>query len=94
MYILLYLFGCSGSSLVQWVFSSCEEWGLLSTCSAQSSHCGGFSCFGAQALGTWAAVIVGHGLSSCDFLALGHTAFSKCSSRALERKDFRGGTWA
>ena len=94
MYTLLYVFGCAGSLLVQWVFSSCGEWGLLSTCSAQSSHCGGFSCFGAQALGAWASVIVGHGLSSCDFLALGHTGFSNCSSQALERKDFRGGTWA
>ena len=31
-------------------FSSCGEWGLLSSYSAWSSHCGGFSC-GAQALG-------------------------------------------
>ena len=28
-------------------FSSCIEQGLLSTCGAQASHCGGFSC-GAQ----------------------------------------------
>ena len=32
-----------------WVFASCSEWGLLS-CDVRSSHCGGFSCFGAQAL--------------------------------------------
>ena len=35
--------------------SSCREWGLLSSCSEQASHCCGFSC-GAQAqlsCGTW-----------------------------------------
>ena len=31
-------------------FSSCSEWGLLSTCGAQASHCSGFSCCGARAL--------------------------------------------
>ena len=33
-------------------FSSCGEWGLLSSCGAQASHSSGFSC-GAQALGSW-----------------------------------------
>ena len=37
-------------------FSSCGKWGLLSSCCARVSHCGGFSC------GAWA---LGHGLSSC-----------------------------
>ena len=27
-----------------WDFSSCSEQGLLSSCSAWASHCGGFSC--------------------------------------------------
>ena len=31
-----------------WAFASCSEWGLL-CCGVKSSHCGGFSCFGAQA---------------------------------------------
>ena len=39
-------------------------------CSAQASHCGGFSCSGAQALGTQASVVVAHGLSSCGSWAL------------------------
>ena len=47
---LLFIFGCAGSSLVHGLFSRCCEWGLLSSCGAQASHCGGFSC-GAQALG-------------------------------------------
>ena len=42
-------------------------------CGAQASHCGGFSCCGAWALGTWASVVVAQGLSSCG-------------SRALERR--------
>ena len=44
-------------------FSGCGKWGLLSSCGVQASCCGGFSCFGAQALGTWASVVVAHGLS-------------------------------
>ena len=38
----IFIFGCAGSSLSAQVFSSCSEW---------ASHCGGFSCCGAQALG-------------------------------------------
>ena len=33
-------------------FSSCGEWGLLSSCGEQASHCGAFSC-GAWALEHW-----------------------------------------
>jgi len=32
-------------------FSRCGEWGLLSSCGAQASHCDGFSGCRAQALG-------------------------------------------
>ena len=31
-------------------------------CSAWASHCGGFSCCGARALGARASVVVAHGL--------------------------------
>ena len=34
-----------------WAFSSCSEQGLLSSCGAWASHCGGFSRCGARALG-------------------------------------------
>ena len=34
-------------------------------CGAQASHCSGFSCCGAQALGAQASVVVVRGLSSC-----------------------------
>ena len=39
----------TGSSLLWRLFSSCSEQGLLSTCTAPASHCGGFSCCWAQA---------------------------------------------
>ena len=41
-------------------------------CGAWASHCGGFSCCKAQALGTRASVFVAHGLSSCGSWALEH----------------------
>ena len=43
-------------------FSSCGERGATLPCSAQASHCGGFSCCGARALGAWASAVVAHGL--------------------------------
>ena len=39
--------------------------GLTLRCGEQASHCGGFSCCGARALGTQASVVAAHGLSSC-----------------------------
>ena len=38
-------------------------------CSAWASHCGGFSCCRAQALGTQASVVVVCELSSCGLRA-------------------------
>ena len=35
--------------------------GATLCCSACASHCGGFSCCGAQAPGSWASVIVAQG---------------------------------
>ena len=46
-----------------------------------TSHCGGFSCCGAQALGAWASVVVACGLSSCGSRALEHK-LSSCGARA------------
>ena len=63
-----------------WAFSSCGERGLL-CCSAQASHCSGFSCCRAWALGTRASVVVAHGLSSCGSRALEHR-LSSCGARA------------
>ena len=56
------IFGCAGSSLLCGLFSSCSEWGLLSRSCAWASHCGGFSCCGAQALGQEGFAVVASGL--------------------------------
>ena len=45
-FIYLFVFGCTGSSLLCGLFSSCGERGLLSSCSVQASHYSGFSCCG------------------------------------------------
>ena len=47
-----------------WAFSSCGDQGLLSSCGAQTSSCGGFSCCGEWAVGTGSSVVVAHGLWS------------------------------
>ena len=62
-------FGCSGSSLLYagflclWVGATLH-WGT------QASHCGGFSCCRAQALGRQDSVVTACGLSSCGAWAL------------------------
>ena len=65
IYLFIYslIFGCIGSSLL----GAC---GLslvvvsrgYSSLGCVVSHCGGFSCCGARALGTRASVVVAHGL--------------------------------
>ena len=50
-------------------------------CSARASHCNGFSCCGARALGAWASIVVAHGLSSCGSRALERT-LSSCGAQA------------
>ena len=47
--IYICIFGCAGPSLLHVLSSSCGEWGLLSV--AQPTRYGGFSCYGARALG-------------------------------------------
>ena len=41
-------------------------------CSAQSFHCGGFSCCGAWALGAWASVVAARGLQSAGSVVVAH----------------------
>ena len=47
----------------------------------RASHCGGFSCCGAQALGVRAPVVAAWGLSSCGSRAPEHR-LSSCGARA------------
>ena len=62
-------------------FYSCGKQGATLRCSAWVSHCGGFSCCRAQALGAWVSVVVACGLSSCDSQAL-ERRLSSCGTRA------------
>ena len=62
-FIYLLIFGCTGSFLLRWLFSSCREWELLSTSDARASYCGGF-CFRAQAPGHIGSVAVAPRLQS------------------------------
>ena len=55
--------------------------GAALRCGAWASHCGGFSCCGARALGAWASVVAARRLSSCG-------------SRALEHRLSSCGAWA
>ena len=55
--------------------------GATLRCDAWASHCGGFSCCGAWALGMWASVVVARGLSSRGSQALEHR-LSSCGTRA------------
>ena len=61
----LFIFGCIGSSLLRAGFLYLQRAGATLHCSAGDSHCGGFSCCRAQALGEWASVAVARRLSSC-----------------------------
>ena len=59
--------------------------GATLRCGVWASHCSGFSCCGAQAIGTWASVVVAHGLYSAGSEVVAH-GLSSFGSRALERR--------
>ena len=92
IYLFIYLFlAALGLCCCMRAFSSCRllfvvVHGLLIVvatlrCGAWASHCGGFSCCGARALGAGASVVVAHGLCSCGSWALEHR-LSSCDARA------------
>ena len=72
--IILFIFSCAGSLLLSGLFSSCGKQGLLSSCSVRASHCGGFFCCGAQAIGHMGSIV------GCS-RALEHR-FKNCGTRA------------
>ena len=48
---MFYLFLLAlGLCCCPWAFSSCGDWGLLSSCGVRAAHCSGFSCCRAWAL--------------------------------------------
>ena len=73
-FFLMYLFilGCVRSSLLHAGFLYLRRAGATLRCSVQASHCSGFSCCGARALGVQASVAVARRLSSCGSQALKH----------------------
>ena len=73
----MYLFlAALGLCCCMQAFSSCSEWGYSSLqCASLSFR--GFSCCGAQILGTWASVFVAQGLNRCSAWAL--VAHAMCS---------------
>jgi len=63
----IYLFLVAlGLHCCAWAFSSCGEWGLLSSFGAWAFHFGGFSCCRAWGLGCWGFSRCG----TCDLWAL------------------------
>ena len=93
LFIYLFIFGCIGSSLLCVGFLWLLRAGAALHCGEWASHCGGFSCCGARALGTQASLVVARGLSSCGSRAL-ECRLSSCGSRALERRLSSCGSWA
>ena len=63
--IIYFIFDCPGALFLRKLFSSFGKRGLLSSCGAWPSHCCGFSCYRAQALGPAC-------FSSCGSQALEH----------------------
>ena len=71
-FIDLFIFGCVGSSLLRTGFLQLQWAGATLRCGARTSHCGGFSCCGARALGVWASVVVARGLQSAGLAVVAH----------------------
>ena len=69
------------SSLLRAGFVWLWQAGATLYCGVQASHCGGFSCCRAQALGAQASMVAAGGLSSCGSRALEHR-LSSCGTRA------------
>ena len=61
--IYLFILAALGLHCWVWAFSTCSEQGLLSSCCAWASHCCGFSCHGAWALGPQPSVFGAQGPS-------------------------------
>ena len=65
-FIYLFIFGCAGTLLLQGLFSSCGQWGLLFSCKAQA--------LGHMFFSNWGSWALGHRLSNC-----GTQAYLLCS---------------
>ena len=81
MSLFIYLLAVLGLRCCTRAFSSCGERGLLFVAACGLLIAVASLCFGAQALGARASVVVARGLSSCGSRALEHT-LSSCGARA------------
>ena len=81
IYFYLFIFGCTGSSLLHAGPLQLQRVGTTLHGSAWASHCGVLSRCGAQAPGTRASVVVAHRLSSCGSWAL-ECRLSSCGTQA------------
>ena len=73
LFICLFVcLGCVGSSGLHAGFLQLRWAGSALCCGARASHCGGFSCCGAQALGMQASIVVAHRLQSAGPVAVAH----------------------
>ena len=86
IFIYFIFFGCVGFSLLHTGFLQLQRVGATLLCSAWASHCSSFSCFGAQALGVRASVVVARRLSSCGSQDLEHR-LSSCGTQAQLLRD-------
>ena len=67
-FMILFIYGCAGSSLLCGLSSSCAKQELLSGCGVWASHCRRLTAeHGLEA--ARASVVVVHGLSSCGTVA-------------------------
>ena len=80
IYLFIYLLAALGLRCCAWAFSSCGERGLLFVAVCGLLIAVASLCCRAQALGTWAAVVVACGLSSCGTRAL-ECRPSSCGTR-------------
>ena len=81
IFMCVYFFGCVGSSLLRTGFLQLQRAGATLWCGAQASHCRGFSCCRAGALGTRPSEVMARGLSSFGSRALEHR-LSSCDAWA------------
>ena len=82
LFLLFFIFGCVGFSLLCVGFLQLQRAGVTLRCGVQASHCNRFSCCRARALGAWPSVVVACGLSSCGSQALKHR-LSSCGTWGL-----------
>ena len=79
--LFIYFWLCWVFVAARWLSLQLRRARATLCCGARASHCGGFSCCRARALGTQASVIAARGLSSCGLRAL-ECRLSSCGARA------------